>query len=453
MTARAWLCALILTGFLLHGHARVAEAQELAEPGAAGAPTVDPYWAKALAKAEREATPGDLRKLMLARRNAVQVELEARFKEFLTGRGTRDILHEAARHWLESERSLQDDPAGPAAALESCWALTWAIEEINKGWFEAGRVPHKEYMESRYERLTAEIDLLRERSRQKKPLPLAGGPPFLVNENEIGPIPARLLAKAKAKASQTDVRELAQERLKVAELAFGGRIRAFLAGFASQTHSLEAARRWLQADLAVRDEVADRLAAHERYWELVYLIDANNLTRYEAGRIPIQDRQHSLYFRLEAELWLLEALKGLGKPLGLSQRPLSLVAEGEPINLRAIARAKYAAVHADPRQLVRAKLAAATEESEGRWQEFLAGRGTQDILLGALERRLESELALTVNPPDRLAAHEKHWRQLQLVEAVDQARYEAARIPIQDYMQARHARLDAQIRIARARKQ
>src|SRR5262249_15764146 len=102
--------------------------------------------------------------------------------------------------------------------------------------------------------------------------------------------------------------------------------------------------------------------------------------------------------------------------------------------------------------LARAKLAAVAEECEARRKEFLAGRGTQVILLGALERRLESELALTENAPDRLAAHERHWRQLVLVETVGKARYEAGRIPIHDCRQARHARLDAQIRLAQARK-
>src|SRR5438128_1140167 len=79
---------------------------------------------------------------------------------------------------------------------------------------------------------------------------------------------------------------------------------------------------------------------------------------------------------------------------------------GSP-DLRAIARAKFAAVHADPRSLTRAKYAAAVEESEARWKEFLAGRGTQDILLGAWRRRLESRLALAENDADRLAAREE----------------------------------------------
>src|SRR5262249_44061740 len=158
----------------------------------------------------------------------------------------------------------------------------------------------------------------------------------------------------------------------------------------------------------------------------------------------------------------LAALKG-GKPVGLPQRVLDIFTAVDPSDGRVqfgdvygeprrIARAKYAAVHADPRQLARAKLAAATEESDARWKEFLAGRGIQDILLAAFERRVEAELALTDNAPDRLAAQERHWRQLLQVEEVSRDRYEAQLIPIQDYMQARHARLDAQIRLAQARK-
>jgi hypothetical protein len=459
MDTRTRLPVFLLSLALLQD-TRVAVAQAPAEADAALA-SADLQSAKVLAKFEVEAARADLRELMLARRDAVRVGLDARFKEFLAGRGTLDILLEFARYWLQSEHSLQESPSGQIAALERYWAITREIEEVNKGRYWAGRIPLKDYAETSYERRTAEIELIQARSAKDKPLPLAGGTALVLHEYAISSVPAKLLAKAEFEASQADVRELARARLGTAEVIIRSRVLEFLAGRGTLDIMLEDGLRWLRAELAVRDDPADRLAAYERHWELVFLIDEVQQDRYEASRIPIQDRQQARYFRLQAELWLLAALKG-GKPVGLSQRVLDIFTEGNPpagirfgevyAEPRRIARAKLAAVHADPRQLARAKLAAATEESDARWKEFLAGRGTLDIFLGSLERRLESELALADNAPDRRTAHERHWRQLLLVDEVNRGRFEAGRIPIQDYAQSQHARLDAQIRLAQARK-
>src|SRR5262249_34685835 len=153
--------------------------------------------------------------------------------------------------------------------------------------------------------------------------------------------------------SRADVRELARSRLEVAEVAIRSRVLECLAGRCSLDLVLEGSLRWLHAELAVRDDAAHRLAAYEWHWELVYLIDEMELTRYEAGRVPIQDRQQAHYFRLQAELWLHAALKG-GKPVGLPQRVLNTFTAGNPFD----ASLRFAEVYAEPRRIARAKLAA-----------------------------------------------------------------------------------------------
>src|SRR5207248_1516427 len=162
---------------------------------------------------------------------------------------------------------------GQIAALEWYWGIARAIEEVNRGRMEAGRIPYKEYMEARYDRLTAEIELARARSGKEKPLPLAGTTPSLLGEGAIGVVPARLLAGAKLEANRADVGELMRSRLQAAEIAIRSRVLECLAGRCSLDRVLEGSLHWLHAELAVRDDPAHRLSAYERHWELVYLID------------------------------------------------------------------------------------------------------------------------------------------------------------------------------------
>src|SRR5207237_10486747 len=119
----------------------------------------------------------------------------------------------------------------------------------------------------------------------------------------------------------------------------------------------------------------------------------------------------------------------------------------EPLRTQALARFKHALRQSDPRQLARAKLDVARAEAEPRFQEFLAGRGTLDILLGAAQRWLDSELALCERDADRVAALARHWQLVWTIETVNRARYEAVRIPLQDLAQTQYARLEAELNL------
>ncbi|HLN27246.1 MAG TPA: hypothetical protein VK395_05840 [Gemmataceae bacterium] len=103
-------------------------------------------------------------------------------------------------------------------------------------------------------------------------------------------------------------------------------------------------------------------------------------------------------------------------------------------------------------ELVKGQLEAAKTELDARWQEFLAGRGTLDIMLGSSQRLLQAEFDLSTKRSDRIAALEAHWQRLREVETINQSRYDAGRIPIQDLAQSRSGRCRAEILLERAKK-
>jgi hypothetical protein len=137
---------------------------------------------------------------------------------------------------------------------------------------------------------------------------------------------------------------------------------------------------------------------------------------------------------------LLGCLAEAGVPVPTTTE---IVETNNPAMAKELARAKFEAQHADVRELSRAKHAAARGDADGRFREFLAGRGTLDLVLGALQRQRQAELALAVRDADRVAAVERYWKLVWTIDVINGARYEAGRIAITDFLQARYARLEA----------
>jgi hypothetical protein len=106
---------------------------------------------------------------------------------------------------------------------------------------------------------------------------------------------------------------------------------------------------------------------------------------------------------------------------------------------------------AKTKSLLKERCEAAFTECDARWQDFLAGRGTLDIFLGSSQRLCTAERDLSLKKADQVAALEGHWKRMQKVEEINQARFNAARIAVQELAQSRYFRLDAEIQLARAR--
>jgi hypothetical protein len=94
--------------------------------------------------------------------------------------------------------------------------------------------------------------------------------------------------------------------------------------------------------------------------------------------------------------------------------------------------------------------AAARTELRTRYEQFLAGRGTLDILVGASGRLLQAERDLDPTRKNTLAAWKRHVRLLQEVEKNVKDVFDAGRCSLADYAQAQYFRLTAEIGLERA---
>jgi hypothetical protein len=107
----------------------------------------------------------------------------------------------------------------------------------------------------------------------------------------------------------------------------------------------------------------------------------------------------------------------------------------------------------DPKMKSRLKgrFDAAKTEVEARGKEYVAGRGTLDVFIGASRRLLAAELDLSPKTTDHVTAWEAHRQRMQAVYEINLVRYNAGRINVQDLAQSDYYRLDAEIGLERAK--
>lgn len=401
------------------------------------------------------ATPSDLAR---DRFGYARKEFESRFQELLAGRGTLDFVLAASLRWLDAELALAESPAARQAAYERYWLFAWQVELINKARNDAGRLPIQDYLHARYYRLDAEIKLHEARARNKSAKTLVlRGLELLDNDGAFpfgqNPSPDLIEAERKERARgkfeslRSDPRQLLQAKGDTVRNEIEAIFKEFLAGRGTLSLTISPSRRLLQSELESAENDSARLAAYERYCHNAQEDAAINKARFEAARIPIQDHAWSQYHRLEAEIWLARASQLKGR----RQAPVETTQLGNRMDDISRAQARWEAAHQPFEVLLQHKLEAASTEFEARWKEFLAGRGTLEFLLSAALRVLESEQAVNTKPFEHLAALDRHFAWMSLIDEVNTGRFESGRIPVQDYAEARYFRLDAEIKLLQAR--
>lgn len=261
---------------------------------------------------------------------------------------------------------------------------------------------------------------------------------------------SRDLARAAAQARNAEQPRLLEEMRDAARRMYTDRRGEFICRRGTLEFLDEIAWLLLDSELALCSTDRERVAALERHWARVKEVEQENIARYEAGRVDYKDYHGSRYHRMKAELLLAEAGAKLNLPPGfLTTPPRNKLVEA--LSSRELARAQYGASAPDLHQLRTGMRDAARIAHIGRLRNMYAARGTLDFTLRWSLRWLEAERRLARNDEEFLPALERHWMTLRQLEDLNQARYLAGRVAVQDLAQSREYRLEAEIWLADAR--
>jgi RNA polymerase sigma factor (sigma-70 family) len=118
-------------------------------------------------------------------------------------------------------------------------------------------------------------------------------------KNQDPPAPA-------AKAADRQ-RELTQALAEAAKEQYEARWKEYLAGRTASDFLLPWSAHWLNAQLALSETKADRLAAYQAHFERMKAVEEVAKAKFDAGSIAVTQYTQTRYHRLEAELWLEKA--------------------------------------------------------------------------------------------------------------------------------------------------
>jgi hypothetical protein len=110
----------------------------------------------------------ELHKLLKARYNEALVEVEGLSRMYQAARASYDSVAEARQWLLQAGLELCDKPADKVALLKRYVERTKAAEEIAQSRLDAGRGTESAIHRARYQRLDAEIQLLRAKREADK---------------------------------------------------------------------------------------------------------------------------------------------------------------------------------------------------------------------------------------------------------------------------------------------
>lgn len=460
LTQPAWLLLTLALGAGIPAPAYCQAAVQL-PPADGPDPVADSSENRELARAKFEAVHADPRELRRQLLQAARDAYRAQYEEFLAGRGSIEGLWQASLPLVEAELIVQDRPEAQAAALEAGWERAWATWQVSSRRFAAGRVSVADHAETDYHRLEAESRWLRALARADKGrgtrtlLPRVG--PDDLSATDLDPANdfRKDLAEAKRTALHTDPREVDRQKAAVARTWYRAQMEEYLAGRGTLFIILEAVLSLADAEAAVADRPEDWVAAFEAGWARTWLIDQIGESRFAAGRVSVADHLAARGARLAAQARWLRARGRAGEVRERNPGGREILQADElgvaGLDTRAFTRAKREALRTDPRDLERERRTVAREEFRAQNAEFLAGRGTLDLLLAASRHWLDADLAMLDRPAERAAAHERYWTRIRLIEEVTDARFEAGRVAVADWAETRGVRLEAEIRWAEAR--
>src|SRR5262249_39385186 len=143
------------------------------------------------------------------------------------------------------------------------------------------------------------------------------------------------------------------------------------------------------------------------------------------------------YARLDVEVAGIRARAGQAPSPGVSTAAVPLDDTQDPLEYAGrLAKAHFEATQANSGTTAQAKIEAASQQLEGRFKEFIAGRITADFVLEAERLVLEAQVAAQDKDADPVVAFEALWNVAREVLRITKAKYDAASIAVTQYGEA-----------------
>jgi hypothetical protein len=289
-------------------------------------------------------------------------------------------------------------------------------------------------------------------------LPATGRAQLYLPEDEIDwESSHKEFAKALFESTQATTRELAQARIKAVQTQMRVRYEKYHRGAQDATLDLllEAAAFLADAELAALEKptVEERRAHLAAYWLYTLFAEQTVERMYRKGRVSIADFMQARHVHLNAEIKLRET-GPLSDPFPITSLPLDLENALDDFEGKEAAKRAFEMGQTDLRNLARRRREAARIQFQERFRKYRAGAqdATLDLLLQSAAFLVEAELSALEKPTpdDRLASRAADWRFAQEADKIVEAKYKVGRVSLADFMQARHARLEAEIQLRRA---
>jgi hypothetical protein len=264
------------------------------------------------------------------------------------------------------------------------------------------------------------------------------------------------VARARLKVTRATPEQLARAKLRIARQAYEMEARQFEVGKKEVTVEVVGAssKRWLDSERAVHPGREEQVAALERHWLRAKQAEDIATAKFEAKVFDETQFSPVRYDRLEAESELAR-VKGRHKDArGWEAETHNTLFLKDPLHAgNGIAKALWEFSGPNPEALAPAKLAVARAQYHARAKQFFVGKAaaTSEFVLDAARRLLESELALSRTPADRVTTCERNWVRAKQVEDVAREKIEAGVFEITQYGPALFYRLGAELEWARAR--
>ncbi len=208
---------------------------------------------------------------------ARKTEWDARWKQYLAGRGTLDFLLQSSSELLSSELNLAENPEDRQTAYKAHVARTYEVLKINKLRFEAGKVATQDLAQATGEYESARARLLTSMGKDPSTNP--------------SPNP-----------STEKMNQLRTELLDAANQEWEARWEEYQAGRGIQTNLLASSRRLREAELKNAKNRGNESTAYRTHVERLIHIEKIAKERFDAGKITTQDFLEPRCARIEAEL-------------------------------------------------------------------------------------------------------------------------------------------------------